>query len=105
MADPEDEWDRWLEHVRDKLIPMVRKCHVSLNLVPGDPDPKFCVELGVAMMLDKPIIALVRPGVKLPLKLAKVADEIVEVPGGPQTKETAQRIQEAIERVMREVEE
>jgi hypothetical protein len=60
-------------------------------------DVKFAVELGFMVMLDKPIIAVVSPGSKVPLKLAKVADEIVEGDiGDPDFQE---RFHAAIDRV------
>jgi nucleoside 2-deoxyribosyltransferase len=41
---------------------------------------KFAVELGFAIMLNKPIIAVLQPGGTLPDKLRLVADEIVYMP-------------------------
>jgi len=82
LIDPFDDpqWKKYAERVKAKLIPMIKDSAVTLSLVPSDgqPDPKFAVELGYCIMLDKPIIAIVNPGSKVPLKLAKVADEIVE---------------------------
>jgi hypothetical protein len=74
------EWDAYCTHVREELIPMITDSAVTVSLVPsnGKPDVKFAVELGFMIMLDKPIIAVVPPGTKVPLKLVKVADEIVE---------------------------
>ena len=80
------QWKEYAAHVRETLIPMIKDSAVTLSLVPSDnvPDPKFAVELGYMIMLDKPIIAIVNPGSKVPLKLVKVADEIVEgAPGEP----------------------
>ena len=73
-------WRRYAQHCREMLEPMVADSAVCLSLVPpgNKVDPKFAVELGYMIMLDKPIIAVVRPGSRVPLKLAKVADEIVE---------------------------
>jgi hypothetical protein len=53
---------------------------LSYPLAPstGEPDVKFSVELGMSIMLDKPILAVVQPGAKVPDHLARVADLIVE---------------------------
>lgn len=79
-------WDdpdtkRWMEDVRQNMIPMMRDSHVIASIVPTNPedtDIKFAVELGMAIMMDKPIIAVVRPGTKVPDKLVLIADHILE---------------------------
>lgn len=82
----ESVWDdpdtkRWMEDVRQNLIPKMRDSRVIASIVPSTPedtDIKFAVELGIAIMMDKPIIAIVRPGTKVPDKLVMVADRIIE---------------------------
>jgi nucleoside 2-deoxyribosyltransferase len=72
----------YAQHVREELIPMIENSAVTMALVPSgggkQVDVKMAVELGYMIMLDKPIIAVVTPGSKVPLKLATVADAIVE---------------------------
>lgn len=84
MTDWTEGWDYedWAARIRSELIPMIGKSAFTMSLVPTDGgygDIKFAVELGVSIMLDKPIIALVVPGVKVPDHLVRVADRIVEV--------------------------
>ena len=109
MVDDPDPWKDpgWLEyaeHVKAELIPMIKDSAVTLSIVPSDnkPDPKFAVELGYMIMLDKPIIAIVNPGSKVPLKLAKVADEIVE--GAPGDPDFEKRLMAAMDRVRKKIE-
>lgn len=67
--------------VMEGLVPKLMDSTVAVCLTPSEEnfvDAKFCVELGVMIMLDKPIIAIVAPGAEVPEKLRKVADEIVE---------------------------
>jgi nucleoside 2-deoxyribosyltransferase len=101
MTDPFDskEFRRYAERVRRELIPMIKESAVTLSLVPpdGEVDVKFAVELGFMIMLDKPIIAVVSSGRKVPLKLVKVADEIVEGDVGDPGFE--ERFKAAIDRV------
>jgi hypothetical protein len=76
------DYESWAEHIRSELIPMIGDSTFTMSLVPsggGYGDIKFAVELGVSIMLDKPIIALVMPGVKVPDHLVRVADRIVEI--------------------------
>jgi hypothetical protein len=80
----EDPWDdpalrRYAKRCRDELVPMIKDSGTCVSILPeGEPDIKFAVELGLMIMLDKPIVALVRPGTKVPFKLIAVADAIVE---------------------------
>lgn len=78
MASEEDiEFQRV---VMEGLVPKVEDSSICISLCPQDEnrvDAKFCVELGVMIMLDKPIIAVLAPGAELPRKLALVADRVV----------------------------
>jgi nucleoside 2-deoxyribosyltransferase len=97
------EFKAYAKHVRDTLIPMITDSAVTMSIVPGDnkPDVKFAVELGFMIMLDKPIIAIVSRDAKVPLKLAKVADEIVE--GEIDDPDFQGRMTAAIDRVMKKL--
>jgi len=66
-------------YVRDNVLPMVQQSGVCISICPddGEPDIKFAVELGMMVMLDKPIIVSARPGAKIPAKLRAVADKVV----------------------------
>lgn len=76
----EDDEAAWFAHVEDELIPMITNSAITISLVPtGKADIKFAVELGLCIMLDKPIIAVVTPGRRIPDHLRRVADEIVEI--------------------------
>lgn len=80
-ANPDPETLAWMDRVIEELIPMMRSSAIVVSIVPDDPtrtDVKLAVELGLAIMLGKPIIAVVRPGTRLPAGLARVAEDIVE---------------------------
>ena len=83
------DFREWAERTRSKLMPMIQESALVVSLVPEtDADMKFAVELGLAIMLDKPIIAVVAPGQIIAGKLRQAADAIVEwdsgQPGGEQ---------------------
>jgi hypothetical protein len=59
------------------------------------------VELGLSILLDKPIIAVVKPGTRVPNKLVLVADRIVE--GDITTPTGQQRLAVALRDTMREL--
>lgn len=73
------DFEAWQHDVITNLVPKMQESSVVASLVPDGPtDAKFAVELGVAIMLDKPIIIVVRPGMQVPAKLMKVADATVD---------------------------
>ncbi|RPI09107.1 MAG: hypothetical protein EHM63_05235 [Actinobacteria bacterium] len=81
LNDP--DFKAWAYRTRTQVMPMVQDSALVVSLVPkGDADMKFAVELGLAIMLDKPLVIVVEPGQIIAGKLRQVADEIVEwVPG------------------------
>lgn len=99
-------WDdsnyrEWESHVRQAVIPMLEETAVTISLIPrGETDIKFAVELGLSIMMDKPIIALVQPGMSIPSGLAAVAAEIVEVDISRDPEGAQRSIMDAFARVM-----
>ncbi len=71
----------WIAHQEGVVLPALEDSRVVMSIAPsGKPDAKFCVELGFALMLGKPLILLVdRDAAPVPDKLRRVADEVVEV--------------------------
>ena len=72
---------RWMRRTRDKLPEMIDSSRAVISIVPENgmkTDVKFAVELGFSIMLNKPIVAVIRPGSHVPDKLVRVADEIIE---------------------------
>lgn len=93
-----ESFDRWAERVVNELVPMIDGSAATIGLVPRGPsDVKFALELGLSIMLDKPIIAVVTPGVKVPERLVRVADRIVETAGSPA--DTSARIAAALNEI------
>lgn len=72
------EFKKWVEDVERGLIPKMQDSEVILQLVPKGPtDVKFALELGLSIMMNKPIIALVHTGTDVPEKLLKIADKVI----------------------------
>lgn len=72
------EWDDFVKHCKEELLPKLDDSAMGMCLVPSGPtDVKFAVELGFLIMMDKPILAVVDPGVAVPPKLRAVADAII----------------------------
>lgn len=93
-------YQAWAQRIRRELVPMLEDSAASVTLVsPKGPDVKFAVELGLSIMMEKPIIAVVQPGMKIPKGLAKVADEIVEVDWDGDMERNHASIQAAFQRI------
>lgn len=75
-------FQRFENHVRESLIPKIEDTNLFVSIVPIAPnkvDVKFAVELGLAIMYDKPIVAVIAPGTPIPEKLSRVVDRFVEL--------------------------
>lgn len=76
--DEREGWDSFVEHFRREAVEKIAGSGAMISLVPSDGfDVKFAAELGAAIMLDKPIIAVAMPGAVVPSKLREIADEVV----------------------------
>lgn len=73
------EWDRFVAYQREHTVKEMLDSALVISLIPsrGEFDVKFAVETGMAIMLDKPILAIAQPGASIPRKLLKVADRVL----------------------------
>jgi hypothetical protein len=62
-------------------------------------DAKLCVEIGAAILYDKPLILLVAPGAKVPKNLERAAARIIR--GSALNEETSELLHKAISEVVR----
>ena len=64
--------------VLEGLVPKLAASAATVSMVPrGETDVKFAVELGMSIMLDKPILAIVDPTTKVSRRLLRVADKVI----------------------------
>jgi len=75
------QWDEIVQHVHDVTVPGMEGSAFVMSLVPtdGKPDIKFAVELGLTIMLEKPLVVVALPGTKIPDKLRTIADLVLEL--------------------------
>jgi hypothetical protein len=93
------EFKEWLEHAEAEVLPKMHSSAFSIALISRKVDAKLCLEIGAAILLEKPLIVLAMPGAKIPPVLARLAHEIVR--GHPRDAETKKHLTEAIESLMR----
>ena len=80
---PEEQefWDEFVRHVREDAVKKIADSAWVISLMP-DPervDIKYAVELGLSIMMDKPLVIVVHPDAAVPEHLRRVADKILAV--------------------------
>lgn len=68
----------FFECARRELFPKMEASSVFLSLYEGGLDAKYCLELGIAIMLGKPILLLALKGCEIPPRLRAIADRVIE---------------------------
>ena len=102
LADDVHKFQEFEKRVRKELVPKIESSKIFASICNGTVDVKFAVELGLAIMHNKPIIACVTPGTIIPDKLAQIADAIVEFDPN-NMKESSDRLMEEIERMTKKL--
>jgi hypothetical protein len=94
------EWDRFVAYQREHTVKAMEGSAFVMSLIPSEEafDVKFAVETGMAIMLDKPILAIATPGAKIPPKMLLVADKVLYV--DVDTEEGRRQVAEAISQLI-----
>lgn len=94
----EDAYNDYVRHFRRSVLPKMESSAFVTSLLPDADgvDIKFATELGMAILLDKPIFAVAAPGRPVPVGVRKVADHIFETTADIDTAEGAEEIAEAL---------
>lgn len=77
--DEREGWDEFVAHVRRDALTKIDESAFVVSLFPtgGEPDVKYAVELGLAILLNKSILVVAMPGAVIPPKLREIADIVV----------------------------
>lgn len=96
------QFQEYKKHIIEELIPKIDGTDVFISLTPseGKLDVKFAVELGIAILLDKPIVAIICPGAKVSDKFRKVVDRFIELDIKDQASHP--KITEALNEIMKD---
>jgi len=70
--------EQYLEHAKSEMFPKLKSSAISVTLLNDNPDPKLCLELGAAILFDKPLIIVVSRGERVSSNLRRVATVILE---------------------------
>ena len=84
------DFKAWAADVHENLLPKLNASAFTVSLVPeGEADVKYAVELGLSIMLDKPIVLVATEGQPLPERLLRVADKVIYADFKTETGRTA----------------
>lgn len=90
------DWDAFVEHFRRDALKKIGDSDAFVSLVAaGEFDVQAAAELGTAVLLSKPIIALAMPGRDVPPGLRRIAHRTVFA--DPDTEEGREKILRALE--------
>ena len=74
----QEQWDGFVEQFRREQVAGISESAMFMSIVPDDEgDVQFWAQLGCAIMLDKPILAVAIRGRDVPPKLRLIADKVV----------------------------
>jgi nucleoside 2-deoxyribosyltransferase len=76
------DFQEYKKHIIEELIPKIDNTDVFVSIMPSGKDKvdvKFAVELGIAILLDKPIVAIMCPGDDVSNKFKQVVDRFIEL--------------------------
>jgi len=71
--------DDFFERAERDMFPKMEDSAMNISIWSGKIDAKLAVEVGAAVLFDKPIVIAVLRGVAVPANLRRVASRIVEV--------------------------
>jgi hypothetical protein len=86
---------KWLADVEQDMLPKLEGSAFMMAVFDGKVTAEFAVQIGAAIMLDKPIVLLALEGASISPKLEQVADAIVR--GDPKLDPVKKRLTEAIQ--------
>ena len=102
-AEVEEFMRNLAEHAREDIIPKMRGSAFCLSLLtPDGVDPYLALQVGVALLLEKPLIIIAVAGAWVPERVRRLADYVVTGPSitDPATQEA---LRSAIEGTMQKV--
>jgi nucleoside 2-deoxyribosyltransferase len=88
--------ETWEDRARRDLEPKVASSAYVISLAPEKIDPKVALEMGYALLLDKPIVAVVPPGRSISRNLGRVAERVIRLSAPLSTEAGTQELMAAL---------
>jgi hypothetical protein len=95
--DDDEKWLRdFFKHAKEEMLPKMKGSALSV-VIAAEPDIKLCLEVGAAVLYDKPIVVVLPKGRAVGANLKRIASVIVE--GEIGDPDFSQRLQDALKAV------
>lgn len=95
-----DEQIAAIEQMGEESIPRIEASRMVISAIEaGRVDAQMCLQIGAALLLDKPLIVTVFKGSWIPARLRQLADAVIEG-DSMQDPEVQEKLQAAIRKVM-----
>jgi len=96
--------DEFFKGAAERLAPALRQSAIFLGITPAqaDPDPKFAMELGMSILMGKPILIVTSRDAAPPEALVRAADEVLVLDDFHHPERDQARLQDAISRLLAE---
>lgn len=93
----------FLRHFEQEVLPQLTQTAVVIVILTDNLDSKLCLELGAAVLLDKPVLVLTSALSLVSERLGRIADKVVVVGdrGTWKSDEAQARIQQGVDDILR----
>ena len=97
-----DEFKTWARGVLDDMVPKMAGSAYVISIAPpsGIADVKIAVEIGYAILLDRPLIVFAPKGRHVAERLLRIADHVIT--GDIETEVGRQEMLEQLQRIMKQ---
>jgi hypothetical protein len=92
------ELQRILDHAETEMLPKMKGSALCISITAPEPDIKLCLEVGAAILYDKPLILLVPEEMQISANLKRVASRIIY--GSAKNTKVANQLKEAIKNII-----
>lgn len=80
---PPSELESWLaevgEALRRDMLPKMKSSRFVMGIITPESDPWLLMQIGAAVLLEKPLVLIVLRGAWVPAKARQLADIVIEV--------------------------
>ena len=97
-----DDFKTWAQDVLDDMVPKMKGSAYVISIAPpsGLADVKIAVEIGYAILLDKPLIVFAPEGRHVAERLLRIADHVIT--GNVETAAGREKMFQQLKRIMKQ---
>jgi hypothetical protein len=90
----------FLQHFEKYVLPDMMTCHVAIVIVTDSIDSKICLEVGAAILLNKPILIVTTNDSLVPEKLRSITEKVLVIEGDWKSEAATAMIHKAVTEVI-----